>query len=216
MKIIRNILFGVTLVVVGSGITSAWGQYGSPRNRDWDRDGDRDDNGGSNDNRRSNNNSRWNNQAYQEGYQRGLFDAEHNHRIQYRFNRWKSDLDRRSYIAGYDSAYQQTRNRVYSGNNGGNRNPANGAYGRPGAGTFGMQSARQFGSQDGLNDGAKDRQTGHSFRPTQGDNYKNADRGYTSSYGSKDQYKQWYREAYSESYQRGYYGNGGARNGFYR
>ena len=74
-----------------------------------------------------------------------------------------------------------------------------------------MQSARQYGYQDGLNDCANDRQTGHSFRPTQDDNFRNADRGYSSSLGNKDQYKQLYRQAYQQGYQQGYNGNRGGR-----
>ena len=55
-----------------------------------------------------------------------------------------------------------------------------------------------------MNDGARDRRTGHSNRPTQDSNYKHADRGYSSSYGNKDYYKQAYRQAYENGYQQGY------------
>jgi hypothetical protein len=55
-----------------------------------------------------------------------------------------------------------------------------------------------------LNDGRRDRATGHSFRPTEGDNYKHADRGYYSQLGSRDLYKQEYRQAYTRAYQQGY------------
>ncbi|MGZ4814407.1 MAG: hypothetical protein ACXVZV_03300, partial [Terriglobales bacterium] len=62
----------------------------------------------------------------------------------------------------------------------------------------------QIGYQDGLNDGRSDRMTGHSFRPTQDDNYKNADRGYSSAFGAKQIYKDTYRQGYEQGYQQGY------------
>ena len=57
-------------------------------------------------------------------------------------------------------------------------------------------------------DGQSDRATGHSYRPTQDDNYRNASRGYSSAYGNKDQYKSIYRQGYQQGYQQGY-GSGG-------
>ena len=48
-------------------------------------------------------------------------------------------------------------------------------------------------------------------RPTQDSNYKHADRGYSSSYGNKDYYKQAYRQAYENGYQQGYNSGGGWR-----
>jgi len=48
------------------------------------------------------------------------------------------------------------------------------------------------------------RDAGHSFRPTEGDNYRHADRGYSSQLGSRDAYKQEYRQAYVRAYQQGY------------
>ena len=60
-----------------------------------------------------------------------------------------------------------------------------------------------MGSQDGLNDGRQDRQTGHSNRPTQGDNYKNATRGFAGGAG-QTAYKASYRQAYLPAYQQGY------------
>jgi len=65
-------------------------------------------------------------------------------------------------------------------------------------------NAEQIGFQDGVNDGRSDRITGHSFRPTHDDNYKNADRGYNGSFGSKQAYKDTYRVGYERGYQEGY------------
>jgi len=69
-------------------------------------------------------------------------------------------------------------------------------------------TATENGRQDGMNDGMHDRQTGHSFRPTQDSNYKHADRGYTSSFGDKNEFKQVYRQAYEQAYRQGYYAQG--------
>ena len=71
------------------------------------------------------------------------------------------------------------------------------------------QSAQQYGYQDGLNDGRNDRATGHSFRPTQDDNYRNASRGWNGSV-DRNQYKSAYRQSYEQGYQQGY-NNGGGR-----
>jgi len=88
-----------------------------------------------------------------------------------------------------------------------------GGWGRGGYGGNGSNAARQYGYQDGINDGARDRRTGHSNRPTQDSNYKHADRGYSSLYGNKDYYKQAYRQAYENGYQQGYNSGGGYRRG---
>ena len=93
----------------------------------------------------------------------------------------------------------------------GDRDRGSWGWGRGGYGGYGGSAARQYGYQDGINDGARDRRTGHSNRPTQDGNYKHADRGYNSSYGNKDYYKQAYRQAYENGYQQGYNSGGGWR-----
>ena len=70
--------------------------------------------------------------------------------------------------------------------------------------TQGLSEAQQIGFQDGLNDGAHDRQTGHSYRPTQDSNYQHANRGWNSSMIDRDSYSSAYRQAYMQGYQRGY------------
>src|SRR5207253_1497374 len=65
------------------------------------------------------------------------------------------------------------------------------------------EMAARMGEQDGFNDGRKDRETGHSNRPTQGDNYKNATRGFSGGAG-ETAYKAAYRQAYVSAYQEGY------------
>src|SRR5438034_5090257 len=107
---------------------------------------------------------------------------------------WNRDRDRdddRDRDRDRDRDWRWHRNRNRHGNYGNNGNNGNsGYYNR------GYQAARQYGYQDGLNDGSNDRRTGHSFRPTQDSNYKHGDRGYSSSYGDKNQYKSEYRQSY--------------------
>ena len=69
-----------------------------------------------------------------------------------------------------------------------------------------FRQAEDIGYRDGMNDGRRDRDGGHSFRPTHDDNYKNADRGYNGSMGSKQAYKDAYRRGYERGYQEGFGG----------
>lgn len=148
------------------------------------------------------------NQAYQQGYRDGQWDTQHG--PQRRSRNWSHDYDAQAYRDGYNAGYRG----AYNGNNrdwdrdrdhdrdgrwGWNNN--HGGYGGH-AGNYSQQ-----GFIDGQNDGTRDRQTGHSFRPTEQPGYKHADRGYTGGV-SKDEYKQIYRQAYMQGYQRGYYQNG--------
>lgn len=92
------------------------------------------------------------------------------------------------------------------GNNGTNY-PNNGGYYGNGY-NHGSQVAQQNGFNDGVREGANDRATGHSYRPTSDTGYRLATNGYQGQFGSRDQYKQWYRQAYEQGYQQGYNGNG--------
>ena len=131
---------------------------------------------------------------YRHGYDEGRADA----RSGRRFRPSSNERDYRAgYEAGYNSArqgggYDRDRERGYG----------NAGYGNGGVGN-GMRVAQENGFREGRNDGAKDRATGHSFRPTQDDNYKNAP-GYSSSMGDRKQYKDAYRQAYQQGYQQGY------------
>jgi hypothetical protein len=136
--------------------------------------------------------------AYNDGFAQGRADAQSGR------GRHPSSNDHQ-YRDGYDAGYNSARdNRGYHGGYPGGPygNTGHGGYG--GGGDMG-QIARDSGFRDGRNDGAKDRATGHSFRPTQGDNYKNAP-GYSSNMGDRQQYKDMYRQAYTQAYQEGYYG----------
>ncbi|HEX3093734.1 MAG TPA: hypothetical protein VHW72_13970, partial [Candidatus Angelobacter sp.] len=123
-------------------------------------------------------------QAFKEGYNQGKSDARHNRRFDPDNNRWRERDDRQAFRSGYERGFRE--NGGYYGNgrdrdwdHDGDRD--RGGYGHGGYGGYGLNAARQYGYQDGINDGARDRRTGHSNRPTQDSNYKHADHGYSSS-----------------------------------
>jgi hypothetical protein len=146
-------------------------------------------------------------QAFKEGFKKGQWDARHNRRFDPDNNRWRERDDRQAYRAGYERGFREVGYRYNDRDRDGDRDRDHG-YGGGGYGGgaygYGLNAARQNGYQDGINDGAKDRRTGHSNRPTQGDNYKHADHGFIPTYGNKDSYKQAYREAYYNAYEQGY------------
>ncbi len=158
--------------------------------------GDRDDN-------------RW----YRDGLRDGREDAERGRGMRMRREIRDRD-DRQAYAAGYrdgyNGAYNRNPNRGVYGNN-----YPNGGYGYPnpnrypngypngGYGQYGNQ-AYNVGYQDGLRHGQSDRATGHSYRPQHDDDWRNADRGYNGSMGSKQAYKDQYRSGYQAGYDRGY------------
>ena len=141
---------------------------------------------------------------YQRSFEQGRSDALSRRHFNPDSNRYREADDRRAYRQGYEAGYNSGRH----GNAGWDRDHDrdNDRYGRNGGYSgYGNPSniARQNGYRDGVNDGRKDRATGHSFRPTQGDNYKNAP-GYISSMGDRQQYKDAYRQAYQQGYPQGY------------
>lgn len=142
---------------------------------------------------------------YRHGYDQGRSDAQNGRRFRPSSN--ERDF-RDGYEAGYNSVRTRDRDRDRDRDHDRDRdNGYRGWNGSYGAGAYGngMRVAEQNGYRDGLNDGRHDRSTGHSFRPTQDDNYKSAP-GYSSSMGDRQQYKNAYRQAYERGYQEGYNG----------
>jgi hypothetical protein len=198
MKHIKAMLLGAALIV--GTATFAAAQAVVPVQWGWGLGRDNDDR-----------------QAFKEGYNQGKSDARHNRRFDPDNNRWRERDDRQAFRSGYERGFRE--NGGYYGN-GRDRDwdhdgdHDRGGYDRGGYGGYGgygLNAARQYGYQDGTNDGARDRRTGHSNRPTQDSNYKHADHGYSSSYGDKNYYKQAYRQAYENGYQQGYNSGGGWR-----
>jgi hypothetical protein len=131
-------------------------------------------------------------QAFREGYRQGQWDARHGRRFDADDSRWREGDDRRAFREGYARGYREVRGGY-----------GEGYYREPGP-AFSVDSIRRIGLEDGVNDGAFDRRTGHSFRPTHDDNFHHADRGYSPGFGNRDYYKQLYREGYENGYRQGY------------
>ena len=153
--------------------------------------------------------------AYQQGYREGQQDRTYGNQRAHN-HAWANNNDAQAYAAGYRDGYSSAQaNGRWGGYPAGAYNSGyygqypNGAYGGRGYGDIRRQ-AEQIGYQDGLNDGRSDRNTGHSFRPTHDDNYKHADRGYSSAMGNKQEYKDTYRQGYERGYNEGY-NRGGRR-----
>ena len=153
--------------------------------------------------------ARSNDRGYRDGLSQGQADRAARHRYNYQTR------DFRRGDASYRDAYRAGYERGYNNGNYGYREPYSQGYptgnypygnGYPNGrgGRHGNNLAYSQGLRDGQLDGEKDLRTGHSYRPSQGDNYKHADRGYDSSFGDRNTYKQEYRSAYINGYEQGY------------
>ena len=106
----------------------------------------------------------------------------------------------RVYGNTYPNTYPAYPNRGY-GNNG--------SYGTNGT-NYGINSvAYDNGYQKGLEKGRQDGRDRDSYDPVRYKEYRNADNGYNSRYGSKDQYKVAYRDGFEAGYSQAYRANGG-------
>jgi hypothetical protein len=166
-----------------------------------------------------------NQKAFRDGYNDGQKAARHRGNSGKYNNHYRDRDDRQAYDAGYRRGYGSGNGQWSDNRNGDWRNdrdrnndgrddrtghPFGGVLGQQQGnypnGGYGIGNARGIGFNDGLLAGQKDRSTGNSFRPTQNKGYQDADKGYSSSVGDKNQYKQVYRDGFMQGYQRGYYG----------
>lgn len=119
--------------------------------------------------------------GYQVGYQDGYNGNTGRFNDIYGYRNRDFDPDRDRARDEYDSVYNQRR--------------------------WGYQDvAGDIAYRDGLDAGAKDARTRHSYRPQEHDAWKDADHGYTKTYGDKNTYKRAYRAAYEAGYRDGYGG----------
>jgi hypothetical protein len=199
MKLDRNFLLAATLVAASTAYAALPQGRGTYQNPGQERRDDRD------------------RPAYDDGYRQGRSDAMARRSANNNGGRWHTGHERHAYQDGYNAGYQSVgpmrgdrdrdRDRDHDRDRDQNRGPQGPYNGSPTyRGNSPWDQARQVGYQDGLADGRSDRATGHSFRPTQDDNYKNASRGYNSSMGDKQTYKNAYREGYARGYPEGYNG----------
>jgi hypothetical protein len=159
--------------------------------------------------------------AYREGYvrgqQAGVEDARRRHDYNYRDesdyrrgdagysqqngsrDRYRDDF-RRGFESGYRVGYSRDGRYGYPA-------PARGAI-APGArrGGYAYDPAFDQGYTDGYEAGLKDARDRRAFDPISEGRYRDGDRGYERSYGSKDVYKANYRSAFRRGYEDGYQG----------
>src|SRR4029077_11787440 len=114
-------------------------------------------------------------QAFRGGFKKGQRDAQHNRRFDPDNNRWREGDDRRAFRSGYERGFREVGGGYYGNDRDRDRDRDGWGRGGYGGSGYGLSSARQNGYQDGINDGARDRRTGHSNRPTHDDNYRHAD-----------------------------------------
>src|SRR5579862_1003536 len=125
-----------------------------------------------------------NTQAYSDGFAQGQADARSNAtRNDAPTSQWTQVDDQQAYRQGYDAGYAHTMNSAESAVPGQRMG-------------HGDQQAGQFGYQDGLAAGREDQMKGKGFRPQEHELYKHGDHGWTSTLGTKDQFKQIYREGF--------------------
>ena len=154
---------------------------GYNNNNGYDNDGDRRNHMNDTDGYQSSMGSRGQyKNGYREGFSAGYNDASNNRRAQY------------PYVYGQS----------------GQRTPwdpdGDGQPGTSSNSNFNGTAAR-FGMEDGLSLGRRDRESGHSSRPTAWKAYQDADHGMSSASGySSGQYKQEYRRAFMDGYSQGY------------
>lgn len=176
MKWMKTLLIMFALVAGTAIIATAQEGYSGWQDRSWQRDHDRD---------------RDRDRASQWGYQQ---DRD-----------WDRDQDR-----DRDRARKARKHRRGDGDGDaddgyyGNNQGVYGPYNRNPYYRQGIQQARENGYQWGVRDGQVDRQAGRSYRATTNETYRNANIGYVSAYGDKNQYRSEFRQAYEQGYQRAY------------
>lgn len=167
-------------------------------------------------------------QNYQRGYQDGFNHGRQDRmrggrydprRAQYgrsgsygRNNDQAGNAYRDGYRAGYEAGYRQAGGSVWGGRNpnnggvwGGPGTNNRGVWGAPGNSRGGyMQIGYDNGYRLGMQAGREDRSANKPFDLQRHGTYRNADEGYSSSYGNKDAYRQQFRQGYAQGYQQGY------------
>jgi hypothetical protein len=157
--------------------------------------------------------------GYREGVERGQDDARRGREFQIERDRVYRDGDsgyndrygsrdayrndfRRGFSSGYREGYGNVRGGVWAQNRNGTwngrddrRNGRNRGYQEP---------ALARGYSDGWERGLDDGRERHRYDPTREGDYRDADNGYSRSYGSKDAYKTNYRSGFRQGYEDGY------------
>lgn len=164
-------------------------------------------------------------QVYAQGYQTGLREAQRDarsgrrsgdprrHQEYRRGGGWgnsrsgEAEAFRRGFAEGYSLGFQRAtrgwgnQSRGYPG---GAFPGAPGGYGgRGGYGGY-YSPAADRGFEDGYREGLDAARSNRRYDPVGERRYRAGDNGYSSRFGSRDQYKQQYRSAFRQGYDRGY------------
>ena len=126
--------------------------------------------------------------AFRDGLFLARLDFKNDRKPHLMTGRWRTDADRRMFVAAYLQTYRAMR---------GTSAPEQ---------LEPSHSAAWRGYRDGLTDGMQQHYESGSFRPSATENYKRADRGYSGGGGDLNQYRQAYREGYCNGYQMAFYG----------
>jgi hypothetical protein len=138
-------------------------------------------------------------QAYRAGYKNGYDDAYYG-----RGNNWPVNGGRDRNPRNGNGNGDWGRDRDRDGRNddwGRDRDRNDDSYGR--GGNL-RQLARDFGYRDGVYYAQLHMRDRRSYDPQGAKGYKDADHGYNSGYGSKDEFKRYYREAFVDGYRQEY------------
>jgi hypothetical protein len=140
-------------------------------------------------------------EAYEAGYREGVRRGEQDGRRGRGFDQQRDsafsrrDEYRRGYVDGYRVGYERFRSRAMRqfGDGPGRRAP--GGY---------HEAAAARGYSDGFEDGLNDGRRGNRYDPVASRDYREADNGYSGSYGSRDAYRNNYRAGFRQGYEEGY------------
>lgn len=141
-------------------------------------------------------------------------DATRGYRSEYGNKDAYKQAYRDGFLRGYEQGFRQytyggsTNDPYYRNDPYGRGNDPYGRAGDYGYGRYDIyQVAQDQGYRDGYQRGTEDARDGDRYNPEGTSQYKNADRGYRSEYGNKEEYKRIYRDAfrrgYDEAYRRG-------------
>jgi hypothetical protein len=173
------------------------GRAGNARRHDVYRDGERGYD------RRYGNRGQYK-QAFRDGFERGYSES-------------YSGYSRSGRAVPRDRGYGYPGRYPDAGRYPDSRYPSSGRYptypgDRGGYGAYGGYSpASEKGFSEGYDKGLDDGDDGDRFAPEQHKWYREGDRGYKGSYGSRDRYKIEYRQAFRQGYDQGYRDSRGGR-----
>jgi len=158
-------------------------------------------------------------QGYNDGFQHGREDHDRNSDYNYQGDDYRrADRgydsqygDRDQFVAGYRDGYRAGYDDGYNGRSGRSESDygrddhdRNGSYDREGRhrrGGYGYNDAAyDTGYRDGIEGAQKDIRKRKGFDFNDHDWYRDAKRGYSSSYGDKESYRQRYRQGYEAGY----------------